>query len=438
MESLSLNSPKMRATADKFPGLDAVRGMAALGVVLFHACIPYLKHPVPGLNWAVVDHSSHVVDCVYWWIELFIMPLFLVMAGFLAMKTLHRRGRMSLVKSRARRLLKPLLFGMVVILPLDLYCWVLGWVADGVVAPVKLKSLKFEGTLAENLWGLSHLWFLQYLFLYVVALAAVAYLWDRMGDGADVGRATPAPRSERDLSASTGASILRLNMGAKIAIIIGLGTATLCWAPEVVWGFQHRFEPVPSKWIYSGLSFAVGCILAVDDGQLTRLSTGFRRLAVPAGVCSVSAVILGRWHLAGGQNAVALFTLAALSSASSVLITLSILGWAVRHIDRVGVPLAYLSAASFWIYIVHHPMLGLVHIDLKLLLPNVSPVIKTMGAFAITSGLCLATYEVFVRRTPLGRWLGFAWEFPTTAEARDGAETIRLPNYGAGERQRAA
>ncbi len=91
-----------RSTAAKFAGLDAIRGFAALLVVLFHACIPYLTHPMPGLAWPVRDASSGVVDFFYWWTELFIMPLFLAMAGFFAWKTLQVRGRSDLVKSRAR------------------------------------------------------------------------------------------------------------------------------------------------------------------------------------------------------------------------------------------------------------------------------------------------------------------------------------------------
>jgi glucan biosynthesis protein C len=119
MEFIPLKPSAPPATA-KFAGLDAVRGFAALGVVLFHACIPYLKYPMPGLTWAVRDDVSGIANFFYWWTELFIMPLFLVMAGFLAWKTFQKRGRAELIKSRARRLLKPLLFGIVVILPLDL------------------------------------------------------------------------------------------------------------------------------------------------------------------------------------------------------------------------------------------------------------------------------------------------------------------------------
>ncbi len=378
----------------KFAGLDAVRGFAALGVVLFHACIPYLKHPMPGLTWAVQDDTSPIADFLYWWMEIFIMPLFLVMAGFLAWKTLCKRGRTELLKSRMRRLLKPLLFGIIVILPLDLYCWVLGWVADGVVPAIKLRSLKFDPHLDENLWGLSHLWFLQYLFLYVVVMTGASFLRARF------------------------AILQRITIGPKLiaTVVVLAGSTTLYLHPEVVWGFQHDFAPVAGKWIYSGLSFVLGAALAGFDGDLAWIKANANRFVPVAAVSSVAAVLLGQWHLSGGQNQQAQIALAGLTCVSSILITLSIIGVAVGRIRRIPTFVGYLSAASFWVYIVHHPILGLAHIDLKFLMPGSPPVLKALIAFAVTSGVCIATYEAFVRKTKFGVWLGFAWTIPTNSE----------------------
>ena len=229
LHKTALSSPKKRPSSRKqIPGLDAVRAFAALGVILLHSCVPYLQHPMPGLAWPIRDSSSSTVDVVFWSIELFIMPLFLVVAGFFAWRTLQSRDEVALIKSRAKRLLRPLLFGILVILPMDLYAWVLGWVTEGIVAPVKLKSLKFAGSVDQNLWGLSHLWFLQYLFLYVLAVGAFARLRKRFNS----------------LS-------LSLNPGTLVASGLLIGTVTLYLHPEVVWGFQHAFLPFSSKWAVS-------------------------------------------------------------------------------------------------------------------------------------------------------------------------------------------
>lgn len=397
MDVLKLRTTNPSTGQGKFAGFDFVRAFAALGVVLLHSCVPYLRHPMPGLTWPVHDSKSWLIDFLFWSIELFIMPLFLVLAGFFAWQTLMHRGSVTLIKSRGRRLLVPLLFGMLIVLPLDLYSWLLGWVAEGLIEPVKLKSLKFDGGIDRDLWGLGHLWFLQYVFLYVVALALVPLVRSRF---AIASRCKPSPR-------------------VMTAIVLVGGSLVLYFRPEVVWGFQHSFFPVPSKWIYSGLFFAFGAMLAAHDGQLSWLKANASRLVLPAISILIAAVVLGRWQLAGGDDQLAASTLGVLTCGGALLVTLSLIGLAVQRIGRIPVAVSYLAAASFWIYLVHHPILGLVHLDLKWLLPSASPIFKTAAAFTIAGGVSLLTYEGLVRQTMLGRVLGFNWELPP-AQADEG------------------
>lgn len=388
LHKTALSSPKKRPSSRKqIPGLDAVRAFAALGVILLHSCVPYLQHPMPGLAWPIRDSSSSTVDVVFWSIELFIMPLFLVVAGFFAWRTLQSRDEVALIKSRAKRLLRPLLFGILVILPMDLYAWVLGWVTEGIVAPVKLKSLKFAGSVDQNLWGLSHLWFLQYLFLYVLAVGAFARLRKRFNS----------------LS-------LSLNPGTLVASGLLIGTVTLYLHPEVVWGFQHAFLPFSSKWVYSGLFFLLGATLAVHDAELDWLRANANRMIAPAAICALAALVLGRWHLAGGDNRLAEGTLAGLTCLSGGMVSMSLIGVAVSRIHKTPLAIEYLAAASFWVYLVHHPVLGLVHTDLKWLFPQMAPLTKTALAFTLSTLVSLLSYEAFVRCTGLGRWLGFNWQ----------------------------
>jgi peptidoglycan/LPS O-acetylase OafA/YrhL len=386
---------KLKTRASKVAGFDALRAMAAFGVVLLHCCVPYMQPAVPGLVWSIRDTPDFFVAQCFWTIELFIMPLFLVLAGFLAWTSIERGGRVSLIRSRARRLLGPLLFGMVVILPLDLYAWLLGWVSEGLIPAQKLRSLKFDGGVDRDLWGLSHLWFLQYLFLYVVTLAAANWAWHRM------------PATIRRSIHPAWAS----------AFLVLVGCVTLYVRPEVVWGFQHRFLPVPSKWIYSGVFFALGVLLARFDPNLEWLKIRASRLVAPSLAFVLAALCLGNWHLRGGSNELASMTLAVATCLSATMVTLTIIGSAAKRISRVPPIVGYLAAASFWVYMVHHPILGLVHIDLKWMLPSWSPALKVALAFSVTLLCSLATYEVWVRQTSLGRLLGLQWQIPRSRRA---------------------
>ena len=402
MDVLPLHTVAPRPAKTRIAGFEVIRALAVLGVVALHACMPYLRNPMPGLNWSVTDHSDALVDFVFWAIEVFIMPLFLVLAGYFAWQTLAHRGPGVLVKSRAKRLLVPFAFGCLVILPIDLHVWMLGWVSEGLVEPVKLRSFKFDGDLDRNLWGTCHLWFLQYLFLYVALLAG----W----------------RATQQKSRWLGR--VRVSAGAVAVTLFVIAVTTLLVRPNGVWGFQHSFVPVPSKWIYSGAFFFGGVLLASADPQLRRLQSTAGRLTASAVLLLSAAVIMGRWYLAGGDGTLALFALVLLTVAAAATTTFGLLGLATRHARTVPRAVYYLAAASFWVYLVHHPLVVLVHQDLKWLMPGASPILKAALSTGLTTVVSLLTYEGLVRKTWLGRLLGLTWTMPATPPSQPGNRGI--------------
>lgn len=364
---------------------------------MLHALVPYLKHPMPGLVWSTMDQTSALADGVFWSIQLFVMPLFLVIAGFFAYGTYARKGAGALASSRAKRLLRPLLFGILVIIPLDVYIWVLGWVAEGWVTPRKLKSLKFDGVVDKHFWGLSHFWFLHYLFSYIIlfALATKAHF-----------------RGPKGLK--TWAS--RFCLSLPVVVVAGWIAASIViyLRPEVIWGFQHDFAPVPSKWVYNGCFFMIGLAIArVDPATLRWRSLSPAWIAVT--LCFVVATVwlgLGMLESTANQFYASRIARALTTASSSLLASLVIVGMALRYIRAVPVAIQYLAAASFWIYLVHHPIVGLVHIDLKWLLPDAPPFLKAALATTISLAGSLLTFECFIRRSKLGRWMGMVWVMP--------------------------
>ncbi len=382
---------------ERLTSFEWLRAGAGLSVVMLHACVPYLTHPMQGLAWPVQDQSSPLVNAVFWTIELFIMPLFLVIAGYFAVRLLRSRGPASFLKHRAARLLLPLLVIGAVILPLDLYSWLLGWAVEGQISLRKIRSLKFEAGMDANLWGLSHLWFLQYLFLYCAVYATCHSVW---------------PAALQTLSARY--LLRRTSMWALLAA----GVLTLTLAPQVVFGFQHGFLPFASKWIYSGTFFAGGVWLGIYDGPLRQTRRLARRTLLLGVLAAVAAVVAGLQHLQGNQSPVLQLLLGCTTTVAAWGLTLGLVGIALRYCPGASnLPgasnarganrvVSYLAAASFWIYLVHHPLIGLIHIDLKLLLPDAWPLGKALLATTLTTLWCVASFEVLVRRTRLGQLLG--------------------------------
>lgn len=392
-----MTQPVNATAGERLAGFDLLRVAAALAVVVLHATAPYLAHRMPGLRWPVFDVPSPVADAVGWAIELSIMPLFLMIAGLFALPLWRRHGDRAFLQHRAVRLLGPLAFAAVLVLPMDLYVWLLGWVVEGQIEPRKLRSLKFDAGVDDGLWGLSHLWFLHYLFLYcVVAVAAV-----RVADWAGW---TELPRRMTAL----------LGMLAGFVLI---GWATLAAVPEVVFGFQHAFLPVPSKWIYCGTYFAGGLLLAVEP----RFLEWTRRSALPLTVAGVAATAVGVWLGYGLLEGRGAATLRLLTTGMTVFtawtLSLGLVGFAARntsiaeHSWIAGRQLRYAAAASFWVYLIHHPIVGLVHIDLKVYAPTLAPELKVVIATLIAVLFAGLSFEVLIRRPPIARWMGIPKEF---------------------------
>jgi peptidoglycan/LPS O-acetylase OafA/YrhL len=220
-------------------GLDWLRAVAALAVVALHAGIAYTVQPFPGLAWPVHDpQPSVVVDALTWWIDAWIMPLFFIISGFLAAQLFVRLGPAEFLRHRTRRLVGPLAFACVVILPLDLYVWLLGWVVEERIPLKKLRSLKL-GDAGADLWGIAHLWYLEYLLVFCVGAWGLAWGWRRFAEGR--GRLwLPAKRS-----------------GVLPALAACSAIALWC-DPQLVIGFRHAWHPLPANVLYYAPCFAAG------------------------------------------------------------------------------------------------------------------------------------------------------------------------------------
>ncbi len=367
----------------RYGGFDCIRCAAALAVVLLHAAAPYLQHPMPGLSWPVFDQVSPIVDWIGWPIELSIMPLFLMMAGYFAVPLRLRQSDGAFLKSRAYRLLVPLLVGMMLILPADFYIWMIGWIIEGRIEPVKMRSLKFEPGVADGLWGFGHLWFLHYLFLYCVVWilarhVGIAKLWGRL--------------SQRVL--------------IQLAILGAVGWVTLIAVPQVVFGFQHAFLPVPSKWIYNGTFFVGGIMLACQQTFSAWNQRYCRWTLFWACVFTIAGAAIGMRWLDGDHSWSLRITLAGVSTLAAWSMSLGLCGWAASRQWESPAVIRYLAAASLWVYMVHHPIVALSHVQLKVLMPDLMAIDKLFLSAINGVAFGLLTFEVFVRRQPFARWLG--------------------------------
>jgi peptidoglycan/LPS O-acetylase OafA/YrhL len=368
----------------RLPGLEELRSLAAILVVGLHSGVPYLRTRMTALSWPTHDaHPSALVDALYWCIEGFIMPLFFVLSGWSAATLCLKKNHLEFVADRTRRVLVPLFVASLLILPMMLFIWSAGWVIYLGYPPNKLLSFNFDGEMRGNLWGLAHLWYLEYLYVYCLALALVAGLgsWIRR-------RPTLAGRLP----------IMLFPAGMFV-----LAAIVLSWDRRVVLGFYQTYLPVPSKLAYYAIYFSAGIALK----HLPALQSAVQRWS---GTCSLIAaaafgVLLPLIH--GQDNPAFSLTdrvcLGVALAAFGVSTTLSIFGFFLGRSRPAQPWVLGLSEASLWIYVMHLPAVGLAQIDLAAW--GGPTVVKFALVWTTAVVWTLLTYEGLVRNTWLGHLL---------------------------------
>lgn len=182
--------------------IDALRAIAFALLILYHAAMLY----VAGEDWGWHIKSSHLAE----WLQvpmLFVnrwrMILVFLVSGLSVHFLLRHVTAGRFVASRTARLLVPLVFGILVVVPIQPY---VQGVMNGAVEPglgaflVRYYQFRpwpegaFDGWQAGFTWN--HLWFLAYLWVYTLVFAALLpLLRGRIGRGlADAFRSLRGPR----------------------------------------------------------------------------------------------------------------------------------------------------------------------------------------------------------------------------------------------------
>ncbi|OYN89385.1 acyltransferase family protein [Parenemella sanctibonifatiensis] len=127
---------------------------------------------------------------------------------------------------------------------------------------------------------------------------------------------------------------------------------------------------------------------------------GLLRLARAWWAYLIAAVVLTPVALAVTEP---LWLSAAIQGLVGWMWVIGLMGLCVRHLKRERGWVRYLADASYWMYIIHLPVLGAVAVPL-LHLPWPAE-LKLLVVLLVSVPLLLASYELLVRHTWLGGWL---------------------------------
>lgn len=298
-------------SGQRLAGLDLLRAaMMLLGIVV-HAGIPYAVGGMSPGYW-VAPERSMAVTVVLLVIHHWRMPVFFFLAGFHGRHLLQRDGATGFLRQRARRILVPWLVALALLTP------VMAWVA------------RWNGSQALHEAPL-HLWFLEYLLLFSVALV-VAWQGDRLR-----------------LLDRIGAFVWSGRGWSRWLGLVGPTMATLGLFPYGVVPYPAEFTPWWQVALTHGWFYAAGAMF-----YAARPHVRWR----PLGTLAIALLPLNLWLT---ERAVAGVMVPGywliVSAACLIWATLAALvGAAMNYSSGLSPRLREVAEASYWIYLVHFPL----------------------------------------------------------------------------------
>lgn len=379
------------AVGERYHALDAVRGGVLVLGVFFHATLSFL----PGDQmWIVMDASrSAELSVLFFTLHIFRMTVFFVLAGFFGRLLLERLGVGRFVLNRAKRIAIPL----VMFWPLVLTAFIatLLWAAAQANGGALPEGPPPPPMTAET-FPLLHLWFLYVLLIFYAAallLRAVVHLIDRNGA----------------LRSRLVDPIVRLIAGPAAPLLLAIPVAAALYFKSnwMMWfGIptpDTGLVPNTAALVAYGLAFGFGWLLNRQPEILESWGKRWAFYVLPAIGATAGALILG-----GGagpvietpEQSLTTFGFSALYGFASWSWTIAIIGFAVRHLAGHSRARRYLADASYWIYIVHLPILIALQ---TLVAPYPWPwFAKYPLILAVAFAIMLASYQLIVRYS----WIG--------------------------------
>jgi glucan biosynthesis protein C len=373
----------------RYHSLDALRGTMMLLGIYLHAAVAYSRHG----SWPWKDGSTTgVFDLSLGLIHVFRMPVFFVMAGFFAALLLEQRSATGFLRNRMIRIFLPFTAGWAVLFPLVA---ALVTVATSLGEPgtIPVRYLQFFGS-GEVLRHLDpmHLWFLEYLLIfYAIAVALVPLARRLPALVAGVERAFRA--------------IVISPLGP--LVLAAITVPTLCFMREGALDDPSGFVPEARIVITYLVFFASGWLLYRNAGLLATLRR-LPRLPISLAL-GLTAALLGFYFIwlraqSPEDHAVAwLLGSAWFLGLSMWLFVFGFTGLFLRFFERPVPWIRYLSDSSYWLYLMHMPVLLVFQIAVAG--TGWTPVVKALFVLAASVPTLLASYHVLVRSTRVGEIL---------------------------------
>ncbi len=359
-----------------------------LGIVL-HAEMAYMTNVWS--VWPADDPSSNgVFDITFGFIHLFRMQVFFVMAGFFACMLFGRYGDRRFAIHRFKRIAIPLALATVFINPL--WHGVSAW-GHNLMAPAAdqvsflsawgryYKYVPLSGILQPV-----HLWFLQHL----LVMYTIAIVWMKIG--------SVAPPVARVNALATNLWCWCVSKGLAAPVLAVLSFPLLFLQNGSAVETQSSAWPAMHIVAYYMVFFACGWMLYRKRELLPSLAKYYVPLL---GV----GVGLGLWWMSKSSGeaintANASVLMKIISAGSTAAFVVGFAGVFLHLFQRPSKTMRYISDSTYWMYIIHLPLV--VWLNILLMPVELNAIAKFSIVMVVSAAIMLGTYQLFVRYT----WIG--------------------------------
>jgi glucan biosynthesis protein C len=367
--------------------------MVLLGIVI-HAAIIYgtnIFHEPVFFN----DPKNHsaISNVAADLIHIFRMPVFYTISGFFTAMLYFERGVKNMVSNRLHRLVYPFVVGLLVLLPMHIFT--LNFFAVSLSNLDHRYDLAFRAVKAMKMSEIStaHLWFLYYLIWFCVITLLVGFVVEKWFPNIKA----PFRNTFRKIFSSRVAPVF-LTIPTLLCLY-----ALQSFDVDAV----HSFIIDWKFFLLYGTFFFFGWLCYGIKGELNRFEKqAYLYLAL------AFVLFIARWKclLHYHDPAIDAATKSNLNAMLIVMLAFTIclfvfgiIGFFVRHFNRPSKIARYISDGSYWIYLIHMPLVLYIQ---TLLLPYDIPIlIKFLLVLIATVLIAVLSYNYLVRNTFVGQFL---------------------------------
>ncbi|PWT72272.1 MAG: acyltransferase [Bacteroidetes bacterium] len=366
--------------------LDWLRILAIIAVLFFHSAMAFVAE----WSWHIKNkETSNLLLEFNFWLHRFRMPLLFFVSGTVSYFMLQRRSGGGFIGLRFRRLFIPLIFGMLVVVPPQIYLERLNQGYQGnffSFYPSIFKMVPYPK--GNTSWH--HLWFIFYLFIYDV-ICAPFFVWLI----SQKGRSTL-----QKLGWLARAKNIYLIMVPGILIYTSLSLNF----PETN-DFIHDAAFFP-YW----LTFLLGGFICIANPRLMDSLERNRRFSLALAFLSLLGINYLRWNNVEPWDIVAnwrssWFTYVYL--AAEVLCAWSwvftAVGYGKKYLDRKHKVLNYINQAVYPFYILHQTVIVIIVFYVVRTTDTVG--MKYIFTVLVSFALTVSIYHLFIRPFAITRLL---------------------------------